>query len=156
MSITSDSIPRTPNGSYPVAPRVASSFESASRVIAIIVVLSGLSVIFGWTFNITILKSVLPGLATMKANAALCFALSGLSLFILGGKGEGKYRLFGAISAYLVLFIGLLTLSEFAFGWDLGIDQFLFNDNSPPTAGAFSPPGRMSPASALAFVVLAV
>jgi len=106
-------------------------------------------------FDITILKSVTPGLASMKPNTALGFALAGISLFIIAKEQvQGKWQRYARVFAYLVLLIGLLTVCEYALGWDLGIDQLLFKDNPTAIAVVTSPPGRMAPATALSFVAL--
>lgn len=39
----------------------------------IVCILLGLTVLAGWWFDIASLKTVLPGLVSMKANTALCF-----------------------------------------------------------------------------------
>jgi hypothetical protein len=49
----------------------------------IFAIASGIIVIAGWVFHIEILKSVFPGLATMKFNTALCFILAGAALILL-------------------------------------------------------------------------
>jgi PAS domain S-box-containing protein len=51
--------------------------------------------------------------------------------------------------ALLVLALGLATLGEFKFGWQLGIDEMLFQDH----ADLYGLPGRMSIYSAFAFSV---
>jgi hypothetical protein len=42
----------------------------------------GATVLAGWLFDISILKTLLPGFVPMKANTALAFVLAGGSLLI--------------------------------------------------------------------------
>ena len=55
----------------------------ASRLLASMVIGLGVCVLFGWWRDIPAIRTVLPGLASMKFNTATCFALSGLALFAL-------------------------------------------------------------------------
>jgi PAS domain S-box-containing protein len=49
-------------------------------MLSLLVVALGMSVLIGWAFDIAALKSVFPGLATMKANTALGMVLCGVAL----------------------------------------------------------------------------
>ena len=49
---------------------------------AIVAVLVGAMVLVGWTFDVAVLKSV-PGWVAMKANAAICFILTGIALLLI-------------------------------------------------------------------------
>lgn len=106
----------------------------------------GALVLIGWTADIDVLKRMLPGLATMKANAAVAFALSGASLLLGGGARWPKV---GFTAAILVVLIGLLTLAQFPLAVDLGIDQLLFRDS---TMALQIHPGRMASATGVIFV----
>ncbi|MBD2532883.1 hypothetical protein H6G97_26185 [Nostoc flagelliforme FACHB-838] len=115
--------------------------KNASKLFSIFVTLIGCLVLIGWYFDIQILKSVLPPWATMKPNTALCFVLSGLALNFLRSKQKLKRRVAQGL-ALAITTVGLLTLSQYLFGWNLGIDQLLFKE--PLEALHTYSPGRMS------------
>jgi PAS domain S-box-containing protein len=107
-------------------------------------------------FELASLKSIIPGHATMKANTALCFVLSGASLWLLRTEDVTITRYWrkriGQLSAVVVVLIGLLTLAEYLFGWNIGIDQLLFRDDQG-TAGLHWP-ARMAPATTLSSLLI--
>lgn len=109
--------------------------------------LLGALVLLGWLLDSSVLKSVLPGTATMKANTALCFSFTGIALFLRLQSLE--WHKWASLFTGLVLLIGVASLSEYAFDWQLGIDQLLFSD---PLATGY--PGRMSVFTALSFSIL--
>ncbi len=65
---------------------IHSPFKSISRISAIIVISIGSIVLFGWAFNIALLKSLITHLPKMMPNTALSFILSGISLLLLQEK----------------------------------------------------------------------
>jgi PAS domain S-box-containing protein len=112
----------------------------------------GMAAIAGWMFDITALKSILPGLVTMKPNTASGMLLCGSALALLSLEKIPKLvRSTTAMIAVVVIALGTLTLGEYFFGWELGIDQLLFHDAGNPTE--ISQPGRMSPATAFCFLL---
>jgi signal transduction histidine kinase len=99
-----------------------------SRAASILVAILGSLVLLGWALDIAILKTVFPGAAPLKANAALALILSGISLWFSSiDSGSLRHRIAQG-SAALVVLIGLFTLAEHFFGRDFGIDQLLFKD----------------------------
>ncbi len=157
-----------------------SSLQSVSQGMSIAVTLIGLIVLLGWIFNIPVLKSVWPGLVTMKANTAISFILCGLSLWQLGRKKKYQSRnkspqckwlrtltkrgrgilnplvhLVASILptlSYLSILIGVLTLLQYILNVNFGIDQWLFQERA--NAVGTSMPGRMAPNTAFNFVLL--
>jgi PAS domain S-box-containing protein len=127
--------------------------QRVARISSGIAILVGCLVLVGWTLDIAVLKSILPGLATMKANTALCFILAGVSL---GLRSRTRSRAFipqlASGCAIAISAIGLLTLSQYFLGWDLGIDQLLVQDT--PISPATLYPGRMGNNTALNFVLI--
>lgn len=121
----------------------------------------GALVLVGWTLDAPLLKSVVAGFVTMKANAALAFVLAGAALASVAGAGKGSeeegprgpgtIRIVAGASAAAAAGIGLLTLAEYLLGWSPGIDTLLWHD--PPGAPGTTHPGRMSPSAALGFVL---
>src|SRR6266516_1618873 len=127
-----------------------------SRVASVAVMGTGGLVLIGWLLDIGMLKSVWPGLVTMKANAALAFVFGGCGLWMLGADPAdpfaGRRRRVGQVFASLVALIGLFTLGEYFFGWELGIDQWLFQD--PRGIMDTAHRGRMPHITALNFVLI--
>ena len=132
--------------------RLLSSYRRASRVAGGIVLAIGLLVLLGWLLDIPALKSILPHLATMKANTAMAFVLAGISLWLVSANHENqRLDLIARACATLIALIGVLTLSETIFSQDLSIDQLLFKDTiAPESAHA----GRMPPVASLNFFLL--
>ncbi len=109
----------------------------------------GIAVLIGWYAHIESLVQGLHGpAASMQYNTALCFLLSGLGCLALCRRRVTLTTTLGlAICA-----IALATLTQYAFGINLYIDQLLLTDYLQ--AGT-SHPGRMSPNAALAFLIFA-
>jgi methyl-accepting chemotaxis protein len=128
--------------------------RSVARAAGVVVSALGALVLLGWALDVAVLRSVVPGLATMKANTALGFLLAGAALWLQSPESpQRRVRLGAQVCAGLVALLGVLTLAEYGSGWDLGIDQLLFRE----VAGGPLPvaAGRMSPATALSFVLVA-
>lgn len=143
---------------------------------SVVVIASGISILLGlvvmvaWHFQVTAVIQVMPGSPPIRYNTALAFLLSGIALFSL--KSNRKQGLAIATSG-LVLLIGGLTLSEYIFDLNLGIDQLFVEDYltntlyGPGQAAAPTEPiqqfwitvtrplpGRPSPNTALAFTLV--
>ena len=131
--------------------RVISILRISVSVASIFAIGVGLLVLVGWILNIAPLKSILPDAATMKFNTALCFLLSGISLWLLKNEeGKSNIKYTGKIFAGLVVLISIATIGEYLFGWDLGIDQFVIKDLATLPSNF---PGRMSGITAACFAL---
>ena len=108
--------------------------------------LLGLAVLFGWYSSNEVLIHVGPTLPPMQPNTALNFWLCGTGLLALA---LGWWHL-AAVSGAIVVTVGLLTILQYMFTIDLGIDQCLIAIEM--TRQPFLP-GRMAPTTALCFAV---
>lgn len=125
--------------------------RAVMRILAVVPIIVGLLALAGWVIGLPLLKSVLPGAVEMKANTALCLLLSGVGLLLLDRPSGIVTRCSGEACGLVVSATGLATFGQYAFAWQLGIDELLFKD----TAGAYNAVrGRMSPYSAVAFAAL--
>src|SRR5436190_18546576 len=115
------------------AHRVAGAWAPAafSRLSAVVVVVLGGVVLIGWALDLQPLETVAPGLVSMKANTASCFALCGCSL-LLWHRDGARERQVGTLLAGIVVAVAAATLFEYARGVHLGIDQLLFTDRGTP------------------------
>ena len=97
------------------------SFNTLPIYAGIITATVGFLVLIGWQFDIAILKTVIPGTVSMKPNAAVGFLIAGFSLFFLQRSGLINYAVVRFCSL-VILILGFLTLFEYFFGLNLGID----------------------------------
>jgi PAS domain S-box-containing protein len=115
----------------------------------------GALAMLGWALGIRELTSVLPGLATMKPNTALCFMVSGIGLWLFrdfSGVFTARARWALGLSAGVFL-VGFSTVLEYWLGIASGMDEALFRRKLLATGIAH--PGRMSLATAVGFTLLA-
>ena len=131
-----------------------SRFKTLPYLAGAVVIMLGGSSLAGWIFHVSILKTALPGLVSMKANTAVCLILSGISLLLQASPDlRGTLRRPAARPlACIVIVTALLTLTEYGLGADLGLDRFLFPKEAREAGASF--PGRMSFATGLDFVLL--
>jgi PAS domain S-box-containing protein len=133
--------------------RFSIPFSSFTELMSMLSVAIGSAVLAGWTIDNATLKSIYPGLVTMKPNDAFGLILTGVALWLLRREPVSRRRRrWGIVCALGAALIGLGSLSEYAFGWDLGIDQFVFPESHDVIWT--SQPGRIAPTSAVNFVLL--
>jgi PAS domain S-box-containing protein len=118
------------------------------------VLIAGL-VLIGWTFDVDLLKRVVPGLVAMNPMTALAFLLAALSLFLFSDEKSGERAPFHVWlargCALLVTVVGAAKLVALFRGTDIGIDQWLFS--AKLTVG-FQVRNVMAPNTAFNFLVL--
>jgi PAS domain S-box-containing protein len=92
-----------------------------------ITLLGGLSLIimsmlfiWGWIMHPLDLIAIFPRSAPMQFNASLMFILIGLGIIFF------KYRKFSSFLGLILIVFSALTLGEYVFSYDLGIDIFFY------------------------------
>lgn len=118
-----------------------STFSIPLLSIALIVISS--LVIVGWFGHNKNIVQIIPDSAPMQMNTALCFLLSSIALLLY------RHKFIAHICASLVGFISLLTLIEYIFTVNLGIDNLIIE---PFITSKTSHAGRMAPNTALSFL----
>ncbi len=107
----------------------------------------GLTVLVGWFSHTPALVQLLPQLPPMTRNAAACFVLCGLALLMVALRSP---RWLVVVCAGMVSVVSILTLVEYVFHVNSGIDELL---GPSYIAVKLSNPGRMAPISALCFAL---
>ncbi len=129
--------------------RGLSPLRTTGAFCGILAILLGSVVLLGWAFHSDLLIQVAPNLAPMQRNTAVNFILSGIALL---GIVMGHSRLTLASSA-IAATLSASSLLEYLFHVNFGIDELLgvaFITTHTPAHG------RMSPITALCFVIFAV
>lgn len=111
----------------------------------------GMVVLLGWAAGWDVLTRISPHLASMKPLTATCFVLMGSAVALLPLAGRRPWRRICLAEGTTVAVIGGLTMGEYLSGRAIpGLDRALF----PGRLGEAADAGRMSPATALAFLLL--
>ena len=132
-----------------INPQIIRRLKMTSRVLSAAVSLVGFSALIGWQFDIVYLKRIIPSLPVIAPNTAIAFLLGGALLFFADSFKTIKKKYLGFVSYFFVLAIlllGFLTLVEYIFKLNFGIDGIFFSK----AQGSF--PVRMSPQSAFNFL----
>jgi PAS domain S-box-containing protein len=127
--------------------------NKAIIIISVISIAAGITVMFGWIFNIPALQQIVPSFDTMVFNTALCFIFFGSALLFTQYQ-TGKYQLhvFFVLSLLCTL-TGLITLLQFLFHFNTGLDE-LFIIDKQIVSGSHLFPGRMAFNSAICVFLL--
>jgi signal transduction histidine kinase len=138
-----------------ISERRSNLLKRFSEFVSILISIIGLLVIIGWLFKIPILLSPGPGFSTIKTNTGLAFLLIGFSLWFVQTKRINFHnQRISQVLACIVVIIGVLTLIEYIFNLNLGIDQLLIEE----AVGALntSSPNRMALTSAVNFILAGI
>ncbi|MDE1462751.1 sensor histidine kinase [Spartinivicinus poritis] len=111
--------------------------------------LLGIVVLIGWHTKTVMLIQLLPTLVPMQYNTALGFILCGIALYFVSKNS----LLMGTITGGIAGIIGFLTLIQYIFGTDIGLDELFITHYITVET---SHPGRMAPNTAICFSLFAV
>jgi PAS domain S-box-containing protein len=114
---------------------------------AVFIVALGLSVLAGLFSHTYALVQLKPHLPPMTRNAAACFLLCGLALLMAVLRGP---RWSTVVCAGIVSTISVLTIVEYVFRVNIGLDELL---GPSYIALRVSSPGRMAPVVAICFAL---
>jgi PAS domain S-box-containing protein len=106
--------------------------------------------LLGWIASAPLLTTFVRGQPPMMPNTGLALLLVGTATALLEPRSASRRRRYIAMAAAgIALVIGVVTLVEYGFGVDAGIDQLVFVSDAGPY------PGRSSPPTAFAIALLA-
>jgi PAS domain S-box-containing protein len=128
--------------------------RSLSTYLAVFSILLPIMTAIGWIFKIPLLTYGHPSLPAMQPITALGLAMGALSIILSREENHSPKRSIVASSfAAIVFLLGLMTLAEYFFGVDLGIEH-IFRHAAATLAAPF--PGRPSPQTSFNFFLLGV
>jgi signal transduction histidine kinase len=120
--------------------------KAAGMVISALVATFALLAFCGCIFDIPLLRNPTPWGNLTVINSAVC-----LFLVAIATLSVDKTRILLLAAGIILLADGTLTLCEWLFHWNAGIDQLLWTESHPPTD---TPPGRAAILSTVIFITL--
>jgi two-component system sensor histidine kinase/response regulator len=135
-------------------PWLLGRMQGLARTAAALVMSIAVFVLLGWTFNVEVLRSVIPGLTAMNpGGTALAFLFAGGSLWRLTGRDNSVHMTRIAwVMAMAVVVIASLRLMLDSLGIEGGPDHWLFGDKLE----LYRPPNRMAPNTAFGVLLTGV
>lgn len=124
-----------------------------AKVVSALLIVLGAAILVGWTFYYWMPDVILSQLYSIKPNTAICFILSAMALWLYSDMANKYSVMLAELCSGIVFVIALLTLFEYFFSINIGIDQWLIKEPQE-VLHSFSPPGRMSPFSAINFALI--
>ncbi len=121
--------------------------KSIQIVAGLIISSLALIVIIGWYTHKTALVQIFPSLVPMQYNTALTFLFCSIAFLAL----IYEHLKIARFTSLMVLLISLLTMAQYIFNVNFGIDQLFVK---PFTIVQTSHPGRMSPITSLCFIFI--
>jgi PAS domain S-box-containing protein len=109
----------------------------------------------GWIFHVPVLKEIVPGFVPMVFNAALCFVFFGGALLARQSTRVTSSKTVFFISSAAGALVGIITLLQFLFHFNSGIDELFINDPEKISANHLYP-GRMAYNAAVNFTLLGI
>jgi signal transduction histidine kinase/ActR/RegA family two-component response regulator len=139
---------------FPISHRGSALITSAFAITI------SLLVLIGWQFDIAFLKSIIPGFISMKVNTAIGLLLLALAQLMLaafptGTANSSHARHISALLTGAACLIAFVTLLEYMFNQNFGIDEFFYADIDVDGVAKQLAPGRLAPITALSFILIA-
>lgn len=131
-------------------PLQLAKFASAASIVC------GAVVMCGWIFYFWLPPKFIPYLVATKPNGAIAFLLCGIALWLNTEKKTMYHQYIIEICSAIVFIVSFLTLFEYFFNTDFGIDKGVFYQSSMHlSSDSLIPLERMSPFAAANFVLAA-
>jgi len=128
-------------------PKKTIAILSAGSVVAI-----SFFVMVGWHFDIMLFKTLIPDYIAMKFNTALALLFFSVSLLLLTVSTKRYLKIVSFIFLGSGVLIGFLTLLQYVFNVNFGIDEFFYAEVEG--IGKLYPPGRLAPITGVCFLLL--
>jgi PAS domain S-box-containing protein len=114
------------------------------------ILICSLIILTGWYLNISFHTTIY---GSVKFNTALGFAL--LSICLINASTKKLFPYFFLIIKIVVILYCTASLLQDYFSWELGIDEVFYNDR-PAQLQNHDNPGRISPITALLFIMVSI
>ncbi len=124
-----------------------------SKAVSAITLSCGTAVLLAWIFFLWFPSYIQQFVSYTKPNSAICFILASASLWIYCEKNSSKILIgLAQLSAGFILVLGFLTLFEYFFNINIGIDHVIVKEYSTYVENSAN--NRMSPFASTNFVLI--